>query len=56
MLGVLAGNDGRDATSSLHPVADYAAEMATVSVGAGIDSNISLASIKATVSALNRLP
>jgi len=27
-----------------------------VSYGAGIDSNISLASIKATVSALNRLP
>ena len=32
VLGVLAGNDGRDATSSLHPVADYAAEMATVPV------------------------
>jgi aspartyl-tRNA(Asn)/glutamyl-tRNA(Gln) amidotransferase subunit A len=32
VLGVLAGNDGRDATSSLHPVADYASEMATVSV------------------------
>ena len=32
VLGVLAGNDGHDATSSSHAVGDYASEMATVPV------------------------
>ncbi len=32
VLGVMAGKDGRDATSSLHDVPDYGSEMANVSV------------------------
>ncbi len=32
VLGVMAGKDEGDATSSRHPVADYASEMATLSV------------------------
>ena len=32
VLSVMAGKDGRDATSSSHAVADYASEMASVSV------------------------
>jgi aspartyl-tRNA(Asn)/glutamyl-tRNA(Gln) amidotransferase subunit A len=32
VLGVLAGNDGHDATSSMHPVGDYASEMGSVTV------------------------
>ncbi len=32
VLAVMAGKDGRDATSSCHAVADYASEMASVSV------------------------